>query len=53
MSRKSKVNIKVGRIVITILVVIGTITVVDNTIRLIREVTHTISHHQWSMVIIK
>jgi hypothetical protein len=53
----SKKKINWARFIIIVLVVIGSICVLDNSIRLGKElcnaVTHTLSHHQWSTVVIK
>jgi hypothetical protein len=56
MNKASKKKINWSRFIIIVLVVIGSICVLDNTIRLGKElcnaVTHTIGHHQWSTVVI-
>jgi len=55
MSSKKKINIK--KVIIVILVVIGALTVLDNTWRLGRElgksITSTIKNHRWNMVVVQ
>jgi len=55
MSSKKKVNVK--KVIIIILVVIGALTVLDNTYRLGAElgksITNTIKNHRWNMVVVK
>ena len=57
MNKSNKKKINWSRFIIVELVIIGSITVIDNTWRLGTElchaVTHTIGHHQWSTVVIK
>lgn len=57
MNKSNKKKINWSRFIIVVLVIIGSITVIDNTWRLGTElchaVTHTIGHHQWSTVVIK
>jgi hypothetical protein len=52
--KKSKV--KFGRIVVIVLVIIGSITVLDNTWRLGREmgssIIHVLKSHQWKLVVV-
>lgn len=50
---KTKSKIKARRIIAIILMVIGALTVIDNTIRLFKEVTHTVVNHRWNMVVVK
>jgi hypothetical protein len=53
----AKKKIKPGRVIIIALIVIGGLTVLDNTWRLGRElgsaIRHTLSTHRWNMVVIK
>ena len=53
----AKKKIKPGRVVVIILIIIGGLTVLDNTWRLGRElgnaIGHTIASHRWNMVVIK
>jgi len=54
---KKKGTVKGSRILVVALIVIGSITVLDNTIRLSAEmykaVTHTFINHQWATVVVK
>ena len=50
---RSKSKIKWDRVIIITLAVIGFLTVVDNGFRLCKEVGYTITHHRWSMVVVK
>jgi hypothetical protein len=56
MNKASKKKINWFRFIVIVLVIIGSICVIDNTFRLGKElcnaVTHTIGHHQWSTVVI-
>jgi hypothetical protein len=50
---KSKSKIKWDRVIIITLAIIGFLTVLDNSYRLVREVGNTIVHHRWNMVVVK
>lgn len=49
MNKKQK---KALRIVVLILVVIGTVTVIDNGYRLVKEINRTVQRHSWNLKII-
>lgn len=52
-ANKGKKKVKWQRIVAVVLIVIGGLTVIDNGIRLGKEIGYTISHHSWNLVVIK
>jgi hypothetical protein len=47
-----KVKVNGRKIIVVILVVIGSICVIDNTIRLGSEIGHAVTQHKWSTVVI-
>ena len=49
MTKKTKKRIV---IIVYILAVIGIFTVIDNSIRLTKEVSNTLKNHKWNMVVI-
>lgn len=49
----TKKKMKWDRVIIITLAVIGFLTVLDNSYRLVREVGSTIVHHRWNMVVVK
>jgi hypothetical protein len=52
---KKQNKIKVSRIIMIVLIIIGSITVIDNTWRLGRELSHavirTVSNHRWNTLV--
>lgn len=51
MAKSSKV--KWDRVIIIALAIIGALTVLDNTFRLVKEIGYTVTHHRWSTVVVK
>lgn len=53
----SKKKVKASRVIMIALMIIGGLTVLDNTYRLGRElgrsITQTIQNHRWNMVVVK
>lgn len=50
---KTKSKVKLDRVVIIALAIIGFLTVLDNSYRLCKEIGSTIAHHRWNMVVVK
>lgn len=53
MAKTTTKKIKWGRIIAIVLMVIGGLTVVDNVIRLGKEMGNTVMNHRWNMVVVK
>ena len=51
MAKSAKV--KWDRVIIIALAIIGALTVLDNTFRLVKEIGYTVTHHRWSTVVVK
>lgn len=49
---KSK-KIKPIRMILVVLMIIGTLTVIDNAIRLVKEISSTVSNHRWNLIVVK
>ena len=49
---KTKSKIKARKVIAIVLMVIGGLTVIDNTIRLVKEIGYTVTHHRYSTVVI-
>jgi hypothetical protein len=52
-ANNGKKKVKGWRVFAVVLMVIGGLTVIDNGIRLGREIVNTVTHHQWNLVVIK
>jgi hypothetical protein len=50
---KSSKKIKPVRVIMIVLMIIGALTVIDNSIRLVREIVNTVSNHHWNLVVVK
>jgi hypothetical protein len=53
----SRKKVKWGRVILITLAIIGTLTVIDNGYRLVKEVgssvVHAVQNHRWNMVVVK